>query len=346
MSIVVAHWSGLKLDVHPWIKRVTLTTIALLGILPLALLKDMAKLSKTAMISFFSTIFVLLVVVIRAITGPGDAPVPTDPAERELKFIDKGFFPAIGVMAFAFVCHHACFMIFNSLRDNTPARWAKTTHLSLGAASVVMMILSAAAFLTFRSYIKGSFITNYSYTDNLCNVMRLFFSVAQMLTFPMELFVARHSLHAVAFPAERWTDKQHYSITILLWASALAIALNITDLSTVLELTGGVAAISIGFLFPAVLHFKIVKKTDFRFWKLSGEARKKSFKMFWRSYLILLIGALAMFFTILSVGHHIVSGEIVPHDAYDGSSYLDEYGQVVKHGQGVDVTHLNDEIEI
>ena len=85
---------------------------------------------------------------------------------------------------------------------------------------------------------KGSFLTNYSSTDELVNIMRCMFAITQTLTYPLELFVARHAIHALFFSNEkRFSDQQHYVITLILWGSSLAIALNVADLGMVLELT-------------------------------------------------------------------------------------------------------------
>lgn len=48
------------------------------------------------------------------------------------------------------------------------------------------------SYLTFRGIMLGSFLTNYSSTDELVNVMRCMFAITQTLTYPLELFVARH----------------------------------------------------------------------------------------------------------------------------------------------------------
>jgi sodium-coupled neutral amino acid transporter 11 len=267
MSIVVSSWSGTDLHANPWIKRVTLSVISLGAVLPLALLRNMSALSKTSALSISAVLFIILVVLKNATFGAGDAPVPVKESDKALLLIDSNFFPAVGVIAFAFVCHHACFIVFNTLRDNTEARWATTIHLTLLTATSVMWVLAVAAFYTFRGIMTGSFLTNYSYTDPLCNFMRCLFAVAQTLTYPIELFVARHAIHAIAFPAQKWTNEQHYIITLLLWGSSLAIALNVADLGAVLEVTGGIAAVSIGFLVPAILHFKMTPELNWRIWR-------------------------------------------------------------------------------
>jgi sodium-coupled neutral amino acid transporter 11 len=269
------------------------------------------------MISIMAVLLIIGVVIKVAVQGPGDAPGPVTDEERELRFIDKSFFPAIGVISFAFVCHHACFIVYNTLRDNTEARWATTVHVALLTATTVMLTLAAAAFLTFRGVMKGSFLTNYSYTDPLCNIMRCIFAVAQTLTYPLELFVARHSIHALAFPAEKWTDAQHYTITLLLWGSSLSIALNVADLGAVLELTGGVAAVSIGFLLPALLHFKMTPELKWQFWKNKKSKTGKAFMTFWRSYFIFIVGVFAMTFTLLNMASHLEAHDAGPHDAFE-----------------------------
>ena len=85
-------------------------------VLPLALLKNMAVLSKTSAVSLLCVIFIICVVIANAATPSPDTVLPRPGVQSELLFIDVNFFPAIGIIAFAFVCHHNSFMIFNSLK--------------------------------------------------------------------------------------------------------------------------------------------------------------------------------------------------------------------------------------
>ncbi len=121
-----------------------------------------------------------------------------------------------------------------------------------------VITLPSCSYLTFRGIMNSNFLTNYSYTDEVINIMRCMFAVTQILTYPLELFVARHSVHALFFSSSRkFSDKQHIVITLMLWGSSLAIALNVTDLGIVLELTGGVSAVFIGFVMPALLNVRV-----------------------------------------------------------------------------------------
>lgn len=103
-----------------------------------------------------AVVFILGVVVLNAVAGPKEDTKMPQGADRDLLFIDSKFGPAvrpsgarllcwpslpfmhilftplpfvdyssfpvppqIGVISFAFVCHHACFIVYNTLRDNT-----------------------------------------------------------------------------------------------------------------------------------------------------------------------------------------------------------------------------------
>jgi len=350
MAIVVSTVSGINLGKNLWIKRVTLISIALGAVLPLSLLRDMSKLSKTSFLSLFSVIVILIVVFTRFLTGPCpslapgevcDVPVPgvapSPASDLILVVVGRKFLPAVGVIAFAFICHHACFIVYNTLRDNTEARWATTVHTTIATATAVMMTLSFFAFLTFRGVMSGSFLTNYSYRDTLSNGMRCLFALCQTLTYPIELFVARHSLHAIVFPAQKWTEEQHYVITGLLWGSSVAIALNVADLGAVLELTGGVAAVSIGFILPPILHFKMTPEVNYKFWQARGLHRKiVAFKTFAISYGVLFLGCLAMLFTILTMISELTAEESHhgPVDAFDTTVQRDQYGNVINTQNG------------
>ncbi len=71
MSIVFGHWSGIDIKTHEWVTRVVLITISIGLVLPLAMLKNMAALSKTSALSLLSVLFIVCVVVSNAIGGPG-----------------------------------------------------------------------------------------------------------------------------------------------------------------------------------------------------------------------------------------------------------------------------------
>ena len=112
-----------------------------------------------------------------------------------------------------------------------------------------------------------------------------------ILTYPMEIFVARHTMHALMYDGPI-TPRRHYALSIGLWLSSVLIALVVEDLGFVLELTGeqacapsrigaaltcpcpdlstgGVSGTYIGFMLPGMLYLRLA---DYRlaFWKNEG----------------------------------------------------------------------------
>ena len=163
----------------------------------------------------------------------------------------------------------------------------------------------------------GSFLTNYSTTDEVVNVMRCMFAVAQTLTYPLELFVVRHAVQALFFADQkRFTDQQHLVVTLVLWGSSLAIALNVTDLGVVLELTGGVSAVFIGFVLPPFLHYKMGEFTPV-IWRNPVGKRWAACKELGPSIYVMCFGIAAMFLTVFTIAQEMISGEVHgPHDAF------------------------------
>lgn len=94
---------------------------------------------------------------------------------------------------------------------------------------------------------NSNFLTNYSYTDELVNFM----SLCRHADADVPSGVVR--VEAIGVPSDqKSTDSKHFTSTLLLWASSLAIALSVTDLGIVLELADGISAVLIGFVMPAL----------------------------------------------------------------------------------------------
>lgn len=164
---------------------------------------------------------------------------------------------------------------------------------------------------------NSNFLTNYSHTDGLVNFMRFMFALTQTLTYPLELFVARHAVHALFFSGDKkFSNQKHYTITLLLWGSSLAIALNVAELGIVLELTGGISAVFIGFVMPAMLMFKL-SEYDWRIWRNPPERRMKALKTLAPGIWLLTFGILAMSLTLLTVIKNLLLGGHAPHDAFE-----------------------------
>ncbi|KAJ3320389.1 hypothetical protein HDV06_005312 [Boothiomyces sp. JEL0866] len=94
--------------------------------LPLSSYRDISSLSKTSLVSLVMILFIVLSVMLQSIL--------LEPEERggnQFNIINGQVFQAIGVISFAFVCHHNTFMIYGSLKNKSIERFSMVTHLSI-----------------------------------------------------------------------------------------------------------------------------------------------------------------------------------------------------------------------
>ena len=126
---------------------------------PLSLYRDIHKLSRA---SGLALIGMLIIVTSVLIEGPQVTPeLKGDPSKR-FTFLGSGLFQAIGVISFAFVCHHNSLLIYGSLRTPTLDRFAKVTHISTVISLVSCCTLAISAYLVFTDKTQGNILNNFS----------------------------------------------------------------------------------------------------------------------------------------------------------------------------------------
>nr|XP_040057290.1 putative sodium-coupled neutral amino acid transporter 11 [Gasterosteus aculeatus aculeatus] len=224
----------------------------LLFTLPLSLYRNIEKLGKVSFLSMVLTFIILVIVIIRAATlGPQ---IP--PTENAWVFAKWNAIQAVGVMSFAFICHHNSFLIYGSLERPTLANWSRITHVSVGSALVISAAFAVAGYTTFTGYTQGDVFQNYCRNDNLATFGRFCFGLSIITTFPLECFVAREVLSKV-FCSRDLSNLEHVAITFLIVAVGAAISLAYDCLGVVLELNGVLCATPLIFILPSACFLRL-----------------------------------------------------------------------------------------
>lgn len=126
---------------------------------PLSLYRDIHKLSRA---SGLALIGMLIIVTSVLIEGPHVTPeLKGDPTKR-FTIIGPGVFQAIGVISFAFVCHHNSLLIYGSLRTPTLDRFSKVTHISTAISLIACCTLAISAYIVFTDRTQGNILNNFS----------------------------------------------------------------------------------------------------------------------------------------------------------------------------------------
>lgn len=201
--------------------------------LPLSLQRDIAKMSRVSMVSLLLIIYITLFVIMRF--DHMSQLVGTD--DDTFTLVGSDITQAIGIIVFAYMCHHSSFLLYGSLENPTQLRWDKVTHASVGISCLIVMVFGTAGYATFKSFSQGDLFENYCLSDDGANIARLLFTITIMLTYPIECFVVREVLENVFWPCRELLTKRHHLMITISIVSVTFLLSTFTDcLGVVLEL--------------------------------------------------------------------------------------------------------------
>lgn len=126
---------------------------------PLSLYRDIHKLS---IASSFALCGMIIIVASVMFEGPLVSPLLRGDPSKRFSIIEPGIFQAIGVISFAFVCHHNSLLIYGSLRTPTLNRFATVTHVSTIVSFIACSIMAISGFVVFTDRTQGNILNNFS----------------------------------------------------------------------------------------------------------------------------------------------------------------------------------------
>lgn len=223
---------------------------------PLSLNRNIGALAKASMLALISMAVITLTVAIR---GPAVTP-PEAHMSTALWTVNTGFFQAVSVISFAFVCHHNSLIIYDNLKTPSMDRFARVTHWSTGISMVACLIMGVGGFLSFKNLTKGNVLNNFPKFDIMANVARFCFGFNMVTTLPLEIFVCREVLGEYLFPGEKLSTRRHVIITTALVVSAMAVSLLTCNLGVILELLGSSSACTMAYILPPMCFLRLSSK--------------------------------------------------------------------------------------
>ncbi|TVY50055.1 Vacuolar amino acid transporter [Lachnellula occidentalis] len=237
------------------VNRRAVIVIFILGIsYPLSLYRDIAKLAKASTLALISMIIILFTVVTQSFMVPKES---RGEFTTPLLTLNNGIFQAIGVISFAFVCHHNSLLIYGSLKTPTIDRFSRVTHYSTGISMAACLLMALAGFLTFGSLTQGNVLNNFPTDNTMVNIARLCFGLNMLTTLPLEAFVCREVMFNYWFPNEPFNMNLHLIFSTSLVVSAMALSLITCDLGAVFELIGATSACALAYILPPLCYIKL-----------------------------------------------------------------------------------------
>ncbi|KAI3638946.1 hypothetical protein MIR68_003444 [Amoeboaphelidium protococcarum] len=224
---------------------------------PLCLFRDISKLANTSAVALIMILIITVCIVISA--SNMDSSLRDD--NPPLDFMHPStMIRSIGVMSFAFVCHHNSFIIHQSLATPTLDRWSTVAHFSTLLSLLLSLVFAVIGYSYFGRLTDANILNNFSQDDSVINFARILFALNMFTTFPLECFVCREVIENFYFSGHGKTSpKMHLAITSALAFTAMTISLVTCNLGYVVELTGSIAATVLAYILPPTLLFYLSK---------------------------------------------------------------------------------------
>ncbi|KAL2265691.1 hypothetical protein VTJ83DRAFT_6791 [Remersonia thermophila] len=264
-SVLRAVWPGLaEMPVVGLLadRRAVIVVFTLGVSYPLTLYRDIAKLAKASTLALISMAVIVVTVVVQGLLAPADQRGSLK--DWKLLIINDGIFQAIGVISFAFVCHHNSLLIYGSLEKPTMDRFSRVTHISTFVSMVACLTLALSGFLTFGDRTQGNVLNNFPADNTMVNIARLCFGLNMLTTLPLEAFVCREVMLNYYFPGEPFNMNLHLIFSSSLVFSAMVLSLLTCDLGTVFDLVGGTSAAAMAYILPPLCYIKLTRNRDWK----------------------------------------------------------------------------------
>eukprot|EP00850_Spirogloea_muscicola_P003227 SM000013S26396 [mRNA] locus=s13:150646:155761:- [translate_table: standard] len=155
------------------------------------------------------------------------------------------------------------------LADRTEAAMTRVSRLSLLLCTAVYLSTALAGYLLFGEATAADVLANFDqdlripYSQVIDDVVRLGYAVHVMLVFPLLHFALRENVDDLLFPLARRplaeARVRFCLLTACCMATVLLGALLVPDIWVAFQFTGATSAVTIGFIFPAVVTLRAVE---------------------------------------------------------------------------------------
>ncbi|ORY87554.1 transmembrane amino acid transporter protein-domain-containing protein [Protomyces lactucae-debilis] len=236
-----------------------LIAIQLVVFLPLSMIRDISKLGFTALIADFFILLGLVYLYYADISQIIDRGV-----SDIVLFNGTDWTLFIGTAIFTFEGIGLIIPITQSMKE--PEKFPAALGGVMLFITILFTSIGALSYAAFGSATKTVILSNLRQTNRFVNAVQLLYSMAILLSTPLQLFPAIRILETAVFtksgkysPKTKWT-KNMFRVVIVVGASFIA-WVGANDLDKFVSLIGSFACVPLVFIYPPLLHLKGVSQT-------------------------------------------------------------------------------------
>lgn len=240
----------------------TLIALQLIVLVPLALIRNIAKLGPSAMLA---DIFIMIGLVyiwyydIATLSSQGLHPTVQ-------LFNPSAWTLTIGSSIFTFEGIGLLLPIQSSMIR--PQDFSRLLYIVMFIITIIFTSIGALCYATFGTSTSVEIISNYPQDSKLVNAVQFLYSLAVLVGTPVQLFPATRILETTLFgesasgkksKATKWY-KNGFRVGVTVMCGLIAI-LGASDLDKFVALIGSFACVPLVYIYPALLHYRGVAET-------------------------------------------------------------------------------------
>jgi len=246
-----------------WVSsRIFVTAVlSVIGVLPLASLKNFNTLRFSSTIAIVSVTFTVFVIIFKSAQH-----LHLDVKSEIQPFIlGYGIFDALPLITFAFGCHLQIVPIFGELKNNDVPSRINIVILCTNLVCVILYSLTGVfGYLQFFGAVEGNILKNYPDTDVLANVARAVLSFVIVCHYPPSNYCCRAAMDYLFFSKAKASTPRRLAWTVIIWGLAFVVAITLPQINIVFGLIGATANSLVVFIFPAIF---LIKLCNYKLWE-------------------------------------------------------------------------------
>eukprot|EP00941_MAST-03F_sp_MAST-3F-sp1_P002530 g2530.t1 len=248
-----------------WKQKALQIPIICFVIFPLCLLR---RFDALAGISGLAIFFILSLVVVVAVWGIMRA-VGLDEEAAYPRLGKVDFLPSspqviemLPLFAFSFLCHQNTFPVYREMKDPSPEKIAKVSHVSMIICAFVYLLIGMCGYFAFLENTCGDLLKNFYFSgstiDTAVSILRVGFGVSVIFSYPLVVWEARLNISQLVFSTTKLSNRANFLLNLSIVGGTAIVGLNVTHIDNVLGLVGATCSPMMIFVLPALFYLKSI----------------------------------------------------------------------------------------
>lgn len=177
--------------------------------------------------------------------------------------LDEGLLTSVPIILFGYICQTNIFSIYTEMVHRTPDTMYRAVNIAIVIETALYLLIGLFGYAMFEhQHVRGNILDNMSIRDPLSALAQGCIGVAIVLTFPLNIYPARFTLHTLfdntADGAEPPSATRSVIYTLSLVYGGLMVAVVVPSISQLFSFLGATTGSLIGFIMPGAFYLKLI----------------------------------------------------------------------------------------